>query len=246
MEPGVEWIETNTGYAFLDWALPISQCAVVLIDVWNYHYLKDTMARSEKIVREKIEPLVKACRASGLQLIHAPGPGLAERYPQWIGDKFRVQRTLSKENWPPMEFLGRSGPYAIYGKPLESRQGELDALGKTRIIHPLITPVDGDVVIATGDELHGYCKEKGILFLFFLGFNTNACILMRDYGTLEMGKRGYGIIVIRDCTTGMESFETQAKLSQTQGAILFLEMFGSYSVTSEEIMGGLREGKGTK
>ncbi len=62
---------------------------------------------------------------------------------------------------------------------------------------------------------------------------------MRDYGTLEMGKRGYEVINVRDCTTGMESFETTDQLWQTRGAILFLEMFGSYSVTSEELIAGL-------
>ena len=65
-------------------------------------------------------------------------------------------------------------------------------------IHPDVRPEGNDVVIATGDELHRYCREKGILFLFYLGFNTNACVLLRDYGTLEMGKRGYEVIILRD------------------------------------------------
>ncbi len=54
-----------------------------------------------------------------------------------------------------------------------------------------------------------------------------------------MNQRGYEVIVVRDCTTGMESSKTQATLSQTQGAILFLEMFGNSSVTSDEIIAGL-------
>jgi hypothetical protein len=75
--------------------------------------------------------------------------------------------------------------------------------------------------------------------LVYLGFNTNACILTRDYGTMEMGKRGYEVIILRDCTTGMESFETSDQLLQTRGAILFLEMFGKYSMTSRELIAGL-------
>ena len=96
-----------------------------------------------------------------------------------------------------------------------------------------------EVVVATGGELHRHCSEKGILFLFFLGFNTNACILLRDYGTVEMAKRGYGIAILRDCTTGMESPETHEGLWQTRGAILFLEMFGKFSLTSDELIAGL-------
>jgi hypothetical protein len=50
---------------------------------------------------------------------------------------------------------------------------------------------------------------------------------------------GYEVIVVRDCTTGMESSETQSTPSQTRGAMLFLEIFGQYPVASEEIIVGL-------
>ena len=69
-------------------------------------------------------------------------------------------------------------------------------------MHPDVRPAGTDMVVTDGQELHDFCSQRQILFLFYLGFNTNTCILMRDYGTLEMGKRGYEIIVLRDCTTG--------------------------------------------
>jgi nicotinamidase-related amidase len=106
-------------------------------------------------------------------------------------------------------------------------------------IHPKAAPTPQEVVIADGEELHAYCKKKGILFLLFAGFNTNACILSRDYGTLDMSKRGYQVVLVRDCTTGMESSESQATLAQTNGAILQLEMFGQYTITSGEVLNGL-------
>ena len=52
-----------------------------------------------------------------------------------------------------------------------------------------------------------------------------------------MSNRGYQVAPVRDCTTGMESAETQPTLSQTRGAVLLLEMFGQYSITSDEIIG---------
>lgn len=48
VDPGVEWLETNTGYATLDWEIPLDQTAVVLVDVWQRHYLKDTEERGGK------------------------------------------------------------------------------------------------------------------------------------------------------------------------------------------------------
>lgn len=64
-------------------------------------------------------------------------------------------------------------------------------------------------------------------------------MLARDYGAIEMSRSGYEVILVRDCTAGMESCETQPTLSQTRNAILLLEMFGQYSVASDEIIAGL-------
>ena len=238
--PGVEWTEKNTRYAYLDWEIPLSQAALVLVDVWAHHYLKETEARAEEIVQQKILPLLTACREVGLQLIHAPAPGLAEKHPAWVR-LIREEEVAGgpRADWPPSEFRAKSGAYAQYARPREPREEELRALRARRTLHPAVQPEGQEVVIATGEELHRYCNRQGILFLFYLGFNTNACILVRDYGTLEMSRRGYEIIIIRDCTTGMESFETQDELWQTRGAILFLEMFGKYSMTSEELNEGL-------
>ena len=33
VDPGVEWIEKNTAYAELDWRIPLSRAALVLVDV---------------------------------------------------------------------------------------------------------------------------------------------------------------------------------------------------------------------
>jgi len=244
VDPGVEWVETNTGYATLDWAIPLQRAAVVLVDVWDRHYLKDTEARAEVIIRERIAPLLTACRLAGLQLIHAPSPPQATPHPMWLnllGDE-EIAHPEQDAEWPPTEFRAATGVYAGYAKPLEPREQERNRHVTPRVIHPLAEPEGTDVVIATGEELHRFCKQRGILVLFYLGFNTNACILLRDYGTIRMSERGYGIVVLRDCGTGMESFETQATLSQTTGAVLFLEMFGKYSLTSDELIAGLPGG----
>ena len=65
VDPGVEWVETHTGYAHLDWEIPLEQAALVLVDVWNNHYLADTAARAEAIIQERIRPLLAAGRVPG-------------------------------------------------------------------------------------------------------------------------------------------------------------------------------------
>ena len=242
VDPGQEWIEKNTSYAHLDWEIPMSQAAVVLVDVWDRHYIVDTEARGEEVVQQKIVPLVKACREAGLQLIHAPSPGrnLAKGHPNYVDLVTDDELDVGKDSeWPPPEFRSKSGPYQKYAKPKEPRDKERADRVAGLVMHPDVLPVGDEPVVAYGEDLHRYCKQNKILFLLYLGFNTNACILHRDYGTLEMSKRGYEIIMIRDCTTGMESFETQDELWQTRVAVQILEMFGKFSITSEELIAGL-------
>ena len=240
VNPGVDWVEKNTGYAKLDWEIPLPQVALVLVDVWDRHYLKDTEARAEAIIQQKLLPLLRACRKAGLQIIHAPAPDQAKKHPAWV--RLVSEEELAggqTEDWPPPEFRSKSGDYKRYAQPEEPREKEREKLRASLKMHPDVQPEGKEVVIATGEELHRYCRQQKILFLLYAGFNTNACVLLRDYGTLEMSKRGYEIIIVRDCTTGMESFETHDELWQTRGAILFLEMFGKYSVSSQDLIAGL-------
>jgi nicotinamidase-related amidase len=239
VDPGVKWVETNTAAAELDWSIPLPQAALVLVDVWSGHYLKDTAERAEEIIERRFVPLLAGCRKAGLPIIHAPSPPQAIGHPNHASLPKPAPSASIGGSWPPSAFRGKVGPYQSYARPAEAREAELRKFRGGLTIHSKVAPVGTEPVVATGDELHAVCKERGILFLLFAGFNTNACILVRDYGTLAMSQRGYEAVLLRDCTTGMETRETQPTLGQTNGAVLFLEMFGQYSTTSEDVLEGL-------
>lgn len=238
---GEEWLETNTDYATLSWNIPLPQVALVLVDVWEKHYLKEPEKRAETIITEKYLPLLAACRKSGLTIIHAPSPAVARLHPNWL----KAERASATEHnhdsrWPPVSFREKRDHYLSYRRPAEPREEERNKIVFPHRFHPKVQPAGKEPVIATGEELHLYCKKQGILFLLYAGFNTNACLITRDYGMLQMcNDRGYETILLKDCTTGMESKYTQASMSQTEGAILFFEMFGQYSITSDEVISGL-------
>ena len=151
---------------------------VVLVDVWDRHYIKEPEARAEKIIQEKIRPLLAARRPGGDL---RAGPPQAKSEPGWIG---RAEKRDSAEcapqadaSWPPSEFRKKTGPYRQFARPAEPMEPARLQRVKGLCIHPEVRPLPGEAVIATGDELHRYCRQKGILFLFYVGFNTNACIL---------------------------------------------------------------------
>ena len=243
VDPGVDWTEANTTYSFLDWRLPMEQVAVLALDVWQMHYLTETRGRIQAITAGRTQPLLKVVRGAGLRLIHAPGPRVALEHPNWV----RMIREDEVEwpvhdTWPPREFTGRIGEFAAYRHPVEPRQPELDVRLTQRCFHPLSEPTGDEPVVANGEELHRYCKAHGILFLLFYGFNTNYCMMLNDYGMIHMNNRGYATVLLRDCTTGMESFESGVRHGQTRMAIQHLEMSQRFSITSPELIAALRAG----
>jgi nicotinamidase-related amidase len=238
VDPGVEWLETNTRSASLDWKIPLSQTALVLVDVWQRHYIKDTQERAEVIINNNILPLLASLRKAGIRIIHAPSPEVAVTSDNWVRIQTKEQVFPTPDEWPPAEFLSSTGAYKPFAMPYEQGE-EIRNKMAPLTFHPKVVPLAGEPVVATGEELHKYCKKNKILFLLYAGFNTNACIINRTYGTIRMRDRGYRIILVRDCTTGMESKETQPTLAQTRGTILNLEMFDCFTVVSEDIIEGL-------
>lgn len=247
VDAGVELAERNYHHAWLDWDLPLDQCALVLLDVWNYHYSKDTFERVDSISRNEIPKALEACRKSGMQVIHAPAWPVATRHPNWVkivDDKTRRSEYPGSPDWPPAEFKSKQGQYAQLRKPVEAHEAANNHhTMNLRDFHDACRPVGDEAVILSGEELHRLCAQRGIVHLFYVGFNTNACMIYRTYGITEMSGRGYNCILLRDATTGMETAETLPTMACTKGIIATLEQFGNFTVATDELVQSLREAK---
>lgn len=216
--------------------IPAARAALVLVDVWNIDFLEGYFARVERIVKEKIAPLLEAARAIGVTVIHAPSPEVAARY-----TPAPPAEPIERDTWPPADFLPdadtgcRNGEYAVLGRDHEPRLSEALSLFERELdIHPLVAPTTGEPVIHNGPQLHHELKQRGILHLFYAGFASNWCIQNRDYGVVEMNKRGYNVVFIRDATTGIEVGETAQQLALTAASIREIETKYAWSTTTGE------------
>jgi nicotinamidase-related amidase len=243
-DAGIDMAEANYLYAHLDWDMPLAQTALVCIDCWAWHFSRETLERIEEITRDRISALLDACRKRGLPVIHMPADPVASKHPNFLrmrpeGSRPQAEWPDSPE-WPPRDFRTKTGDYAEYAKPVEPREAERNEHRETkRTFHPLCEPVGDEPVLLDGEDLHRFCAARGILHLFFLGFNTNACVMMRDYGLPAMARRGYHTILLRDCTTGMEVADTVEDLTCTRGTIATIEQFLGYTVAAAELIAAL-------
>jgi nicotinamidase-related amidase len=131
---------------------------------------------------------------------------------------------LEADDWPPAAFRRREGAFAQFRRRQPAQGAQFRAEREARRIDPCVEPTAEDFVVATGEQLHRLCRERGLLHLFYAGFAANICIPFKDYGVRAVRARGYNVVLLRDCTTAIEGHDTVADRSGTRQAIRELEM----------------------
>ena len=224
----------------LHWSLRPDEIALVLVDVWSNHPIDTHLQRGREITLKCIRPVMDAFRQIGATVIHAPGPDCARHYPQWTryagDDEIRGRRPSPKEDWPPPDFQKKAGKYRKLARPSEPRDPAFDGVIKGRRIIAEVAPLDSDAVVASGDQLHRLLCHKKILHLFYVGFAANICVPFKDYGMRAMGNRGYEIILVRDCTTAIETADTIKSLDLSRNAVRDTELNIGYTVSSSKLV----------
>ena len=216
---GVPCREENFIRREISMALPLAQTALVLVDVWDNHFIESWLERATRWTAEGVVPVLDRARAAEMAVVHAPSPPIAETYAQV--QRFAKAAPIAESDWPPAEFRARAGQYAAFRGPRSQPPGipEIPNLGTS----PLVEVRDDEYVVATGDQLHALATEQGWLHLIYAGFATNWCILNRDYGMRAMSRRGYNLVLLRDATMGVEFPDTVDSCFATEMAIREVE-----------------------
>jgi len=228
----------------LQMKLPVIKTALVLVDLWNVHFIDSWIERAEQITRDSILPAIAMSRAAGITIIHAPSPEVARQYrPAARNQKTHIPDS-SRADWPPLEFRQREGEYEAFRGPRDQPPGigaHWDPIRPYLSISSAVEVEEKDVVVASGDELHEVLAERKILHLIYAGFATNWCVLGRDYGIRNMARSGYNIVFLRDCTAGVEFPDTLDELFVTELSVREIEQQFGFSVSNEDYFVGCRE-----
>ena len=242
--PHLPYREEHFGYVHLPVSIPLEQAALVLVDCWDQIIVESFQERAGRICEETIRPVLEACRSNGITVVHAPSPPVAEKFRQFLPEEAANDEEPANpaaSDWPPRDFSQRRGKWAhLQARRSGLHQEQLDRIDRYRSIHSAVLPKNGDYVIATGDQLHRLCRERGILYLFYVGFATNICVPDRDYGMRAMRERGYALVLLRDATTGVEASDTYPLLAATSVMIHQFELRDvAGTITSDAFLGAL-------
>ena len=258
-EPGQKNTESSHGHAHTTIQIDTQRTALVLIDIWDATEVlarygwspgltEDIRRRVENITRQHIAPSLAAARRAGVCIVHAPSDYVAMRYPQHrkLAQRMAKRCTPSvslkasqERAWPPREFTEE-----LHARRYEHHYGpgsdEINCFRKaTSMIHPAVAPLDEEFVVADSNEMDLIFRDREILYLFYAGFATNMCLMDKPGAIRDRHGRGYELIVLRDCTSAVETLDTCEQETMTRDAIRLIEMSLAWTATSADFMRAL-------
>ncbi len=211
----------------LQW--PVACTAIIICDMWDAHTC-GLSAQRVALMAPRMNQVVSAARGLGVMIIHAP----SDTMKFYEGTPFRERMKLAPTVASPFPIINRCPRV-----PLEEREFPIDdsAGGCDDPIikketgppypwtreHPALDIVGYDGVSESGQEIFNFCKQEGIDKIVLMGVHTNICILNRGFGTRQMTRLGFEVVLARDLTDAMYDPRTRPFVSHTRGTELVVE-----------------------
>lgn len=197
-----------------------AKCAVVVCDMWDDHWCKKASERCAELAK-RAEPVLKACRASGMTIVHCP----SDTMPFYKDHPARKRVAAVKKTEPPKS-KDRSSP----ALPVDDSDGGCDDEKPAKPFkawtrqHAAIT-IDGDrdYITDSGTEVYSIMKEKGVHTLFVMGVHTNMCVLNRSFAIKQMVKWSVQTFLVRDLTDAMYNPKMRPMVTHDEGTRLIIE-----------------------
>ncbi len=222
-----------------------TKIAICICDMWDQHWSTGATERVAHLA-VKINDAMKAARAKGIQIIHAPSETLTfyanspARKRMLLSDPRelkKLQKWFHSFKFPKLKLpIDHSGggsdtPKADRYKP--------NTLVWRRQIETIEMDEAVDGISDMGPEIYTFLKAKGIEYYFIMGVHTNMCVLGRSFGIKQMSKAGFKVALFRDLTDTMYNPAQLPYVSHEAGTALvcdFIEKFYCPSILSKDLL----------
>ena len=207
----------------------VAQTAIIICDMWDTHTC-NMSAQRVTAMAPRMNQVVTAARSLGVMIIHAP----SDTMKFYAGTPQRLRMQQAPLAASPFPLLTRCPRDAAEEKsfPIDDSAGGCDdpivkkfegpPYPWTRE-NPAIDVVGFDGVSDNGQEIYNFCKQEGITNIALMGVHTNICILNRSFGTRQMTRLGFHVVLVRDLTDTMYDPRTRPFVSHARGTELVIE-----------------------
>lgn len=220
-----------------------SKTAMVLCDLWDKHWCAGASRRVAEMA-PRINQVVKAARARGVLIIHAPSDTMAfyEGTPErrLAQSAPPVQTRVPLQRWCGLD-KEREGKL-----PIDDSDGGCDDQPRctegrpwTRQIQ-VIEVAPGDAVTDSA-EAYYLMRQRGIENVIVLGVHTNMCVLGRPFSIRQLSYQGMNVVLMRDLTDAMYNSRMPPRVNHfagTQLVVGHIEKHWCPTITSVDLLGG--------
>jgi nicotinamidase-related amidase len=224
--------------------------ALIICDMWDDHWCKGAARRVAELAGP-LDATVKAARARGVFIIHAPSTTVApyEGTPQRrLAQAAPFARTplplATSERW------GTAWCWPDMDRepdlPIDDSDMGCDCAEKCPIVPPWKRQIDtieiapGDAITDDGQETWNLLEARGIDRVLICGVHTNMCVLGRPFAIRQMVRLGKKVVLIRDLTDTMYNSRMRPFVDHFTGTDLVVEHIEKYwcpTVTSADLTG---------
>ena len=217
--------------------VPVAEVAIIICDMWDKHWCDGATTRCDALA-DKMVPVIKAARAKGIQIIHAPSETM-----NFYQNTIQRRRMMLA---PPVE-LPKLLEIPDAPLPIDDSDGGCDSGQKpwyrawTRQ-NGKIDIGEFDGISDNGDEVYRFLRQQGVRYLIVMGVHTNMCVLNRTFAIRQMTRRGIHCMLARDLTDTMYNPQMRPFVSHDQGTTLVVEHIEKHwcpTLLSGELLAGL-------
>jgi type 1 glutamine amidotransferase/nicotinamidase-related amidase len=224
--------------AVIEKKLPVAETAILICDMWDKHWCSGATERVDALAK-KMEPVLQAARAKGVQIIHAPSETLdfyadtPQRRRALLAPRVQLPRETPAPDEPPL--------------PIDDSDGGCTSDETTQYQawtrqHPAISIEEPDIISDNGREIYNYLAQEGIQNIIYMGVHTNMCVLNRSFGIRRVSRLGFECFLVRDLTDAMYDPRDPPHVTHDEGTELVVQHIEKYwcpSLTSEDLLEGL-------
>lgn len=211
--------------------------AIIICDMWDNHWSRGAAERVAAMA-PRMNDVVKAARAKGVSIIHAP----SDTVETYEGTPARRRMLEAPRVAPPAAIERVDPPLPIDDSDGGSDTGETPWHEAWTRQHPGIEIAHArDVISDNGEEVYSFCRQRSIALLIIMGVHTNMCVLGRSFGIKQMVKWGVDVALARELTDTMYNPAMSPYVNHAEGTRLVvghIEKFWCPTVASADLVGG--------
>ncbi|MDR0749132.1 MAG: NPCBM/NEW2 domain-containing protein [Tannerellaceae bacterium] len=187
--------------------------AVIIIDMWNFHWCMTAAERVSAMV-PRMNEMLRAARQLGMQVIWNPSDVVTmySGYPQYERAVAVNKQQAPAIREPLAVKFTAPGGGCMCG-PGFGCGGNLGWDG----MHPNLLIDDHDLISASTDGIYSLLKEKGITHIIYMGVHTNMCVFGKPGAISDLWRAGFNCILARDLNDAITIYQPDKGYTPERG-----------------------------